>query len=154
MTPSYNSLQLANIVFTPLEVRNFSTTNIVKLNSNKRYKVLTIDMTKRNPKDKQTGIKGANVKLNRITAIPRTDAQAEASDIPTRVKVLLSTMEEDEEYKSNNAMDICSDISKVVLDFANLASPVDIAPFTSTEEYLNIYPLANVYDPKVRVKDK
>ena len=73
MTPSYNSLQLANIVFTPLEVRNFSTTNVVKLNANKRHKVLTIDMTKRNPKEKQTGTKRANVKLNRTNDIPRTD---------------------------------------------------------------------------------
>ena len=86
--PSYNSLQLAHALFTPLEERNFSTTNIVTLHANKRTKLMTIDMFKGNLKDKQTESKRANVKLNKSNAIPRTDAQAAASEISTRVKTL------------------------------------------------------------------
>ena len=57
------------------------------------------------------------------------------------------------EYKNDNALGICNDLSDTILEFANHASPVDTDQFTSTDDYLASFPSQSAYSPTLKELD-
>jgi len=148
--PIYNSLQLSSALFTTLEERNFDTSSNVTLPARMSGELMIIYMAKGNiGKDKGKPKKTAT-KMNKTNAIQRTDAQAAASDIATMVKTLQSTLMGKSEYKNDNALQICDDLSDTILQFANHASPVHTDDFTSTDDYLASFPSHSAYSPTLK----
>ena len=114
---------------------------------------MIIDMAKGSTGKGTEKPKKITTKMNKTNAIQRTNARATARDIATMMKTLQSTLVGESEYKNDNALEICNDLSDTILDFANHASPVDTNEFISTDDYLASFPSQIAYGPTLKDLD-